>query len=203
MKRVFILRSKIMPIPFVPYQKEYQEQIKILATLLGGHLGPLKDAGLGTSSLFPGLTGTFHQREVKIGVVEETTRNGANPLSTDKYLSVIMHCASSLEMDIRPKDRFWKLIRLLWWKHVKTGNKTLDRARTITTPERHRSLRLLSHRKVQNLLIQFGPFHTLQMANHRLGLRYLITSHNVLIARNLAERLRQLDRLARIIENLA
>jgi hypothetical protein len=201
--RESILRPKIMPIPFVPYQKEYQEQIKILATLLGGQLGPLKDAGLEASPLFPGLMGTFHQREVRIGVVEETTGNGPNPLSTDKYLSIIMHCASSLEMVIRPTGRVWKLTRLLWWRHVKTGNKTLDRDRVITTPERHRSLRLLSHRKVQNLLIQFGSFRTLQMANRRLGLQYLITSHNILIARNLAERLRQLERLARLTENLA
>ncbi len=192
-----------MPISFVPYQKEYQEQIKILNTLLGGQLGSFEDAAMKTSHLFPGLKGTFHQREVEIGVVERDTQVGAGPLSTDKYLTIIMHCGSSMELDIRLQGRFWKLTRWLWWRTIKTGNDILDGNYAITTPERHRSQRLLSLKKVQNLLIQFGPFHALQMANRCLILHYLITSHKLLIARNLVERLRQLDRLARLTENLA
>lgn len=191
-----------MPIPFVPYQKEYKEQIKILAALLRGKLESKKGTTLQPPSLFPWLTGAYHDREVQIGIVEQVTREGTDPLSTDKYLLVAINCTCNLEMKIGPKERSWKLARLLWWRHISTGNKALDSNHSITTSERARSRRLLSHKKAQNLLLQLSPFQTLQLTDRRLSLRYLITSHEVFIARNLAERLRQLDRLARLAENL-
>jgi len=191
-----------MPIPFVPYQKEYQEQIKILAALLQGELHPLEDVALQAPSPFPRLTGTFRQRGVEIRVIQEVTRAGSGPLSTDKYLLVSTRCSCTLAMKIGPKSWLRKLGRLIWWRHISTGNKSLDSSYDITSPERLRSQRFLSHKKIQNLLLQLGPFHTLQLAERRLCLRYLITSHQVFMARILAGHLQRLDRLARLCENL-
>jgi hypothetical protein len=192
-----------MPIPFVPYQREYEEQIRILAALLQGRLGPLKGGDSMIPSPYPALVGTFRQREVKIGVIEEASRAGSDPLSTDKYLLLMMQCSSTLEMKVEPKGRLWKLDSLFWWRHISTGNKTLDSNYTITTPERLRSRRLLSHKKTRNLILQLNRFHTLQLANRHLRLRYLITSQQVFQARALGVVLHRMDRLARLTENLA
>jgi len=192
-----------MPIPFVPYQKEYQEQIRILAALLQGQLGSPKSADFMIPSLYPPLAGIFRQREVEIGIIEKATRAGSDPLSTDKYLLISMPCSCTLQMYIGPKGRLWKLQSLMWWRHISIGNKTLDNSYTITTPERLRSRRLLSHKKTQNFLLQLSPFHTLRMDNRRFRLRYLITSQQVFQARALGGVLHRLDRLARLAENLA
>jgi len=192
-----------MPIPFVPYQKEYEEQIRILAALLQGRLGSLKSADFMIPSPYPVLDGIFRQREVKIGIIEQATRAGSDPLSTDKYLHLSMQCSCTLQMHIEPKGQFWRLKSLIWWRHISTGNKTLDSNYTITTPERLRSRRLLSHRKTQNFLVQLSPFHTLRMENRRLRLRYLIISQQIFQARALCGVLHRLDRLARLAENLA
>jgi hypothetical protein len=192
-----------MPIPFVPYQKEYEEQIRILAALLQGRLGPLKGGASMIPSPYPALAGTFRQREVEIGLIEEASRAGSDPLSTDKYLLLNMQCSCTLEMKAGPKGWFWKLDSLIWWRRISTGNKTLDSNYTITTPERLRSRRLLSHKKTQNLLIQLSPFHTLQLVDRHLRIRYLITSQQVFQARTLGVVLHRMDRLARLTENLA
>lgn len=190
-----------MPIPFVPYQKEYQEQIKILASLLQGELKSAEVAIRGAPSFFPRLTGTFRQREVEIRVLQETTGSGSDPLSTDKYLHISMECSSTLKLKIGPKNWLSKLDWLIWWRHIYSGEKTFDSKYAIASPERLRSQRLLSGKRIKNLLLRLGPFHTLQLTQRRLCLRYLITSYEVVVARNVAVVLGQLVRLARMIEN--
>ena len=192
-----------MPIPFIPYQKEYADQIKILAALLEGELHPASGPGSQTSSPYPRLTGTFQRRPVEIEIAQQTTKAGSDPLSTDKYLLIHMRCSCSLEMNIGPKNRLGWLDRLIWWRHICTGNKIIDDMYAITSAERLRSRRLLSHKKIKNLLLQLGPFHSLQLTEQNLYLHCLITSHQILVARNLAATLQQLSRLARLCENLA
>lgn len=191
-----------MPISFMPYQKEYQEQIKILAALLKGAIHRTEGTTPRTSRPFPKLTGTFRQRDVEIKIIQEATGAGSDPLHTEKFLLISMRCASTLEMKMGPKNWLERLGSLIWWRRISTGNKSLDDIYAITSQERTRSTRLLSHKKIHKFLLQLGPFHTLQLAEQRLGLRYLITSHQVFMARNLVERLQQLAQLARLTENL-
>lgn len=192
-----------MPISFIPYQKEYAEQIKILAALLEGELHPARDPGSQTTSPYPRLTGTFQRRPVGVEIAQETTKAGSDPLSTDKYLLIHMRCSCSLEMKIGPKNRLGWLDRLIWWRHICTGNKIIDDTYAITSAERLRSRRLLSHKKIKSLLLQLSSFHSLQLTERNLCLRRPITSHQTFVARNLAATLQQLARLARLCENLA
>jgi hypothetical protein len=192
-----------MPISFVPYQKEYQEQIKILAALLKGAIHRMEGAAPRASRPFPKLTGTYRQRDVEIQIIQQATGVGSDPLHTEKFLLISMRCSSTLEMKIGPKSWLERLHSLIWWRRISTGNKSLNDMYTITSQERTRSTRLFSHKKIHKFLLQLGSFHTLRLAEQRLNLRYLITSHQVFMARNLAERLQQLAQFARLTENLA
>jgi len=200
---VILQHPKTMPISFLPYQKEYQEQIKILASLLKGTIHRTEGTSPRASWPFPKLTGTFRQRDVEIKIIQEATGAGSDPLHTEKFLLICMRCASTLQMKIGPKSWLVRLHSLIWWHRIFTGNKSLDDIYAITSQQRTRSMRLFSHKKIHKFLLQLGPFHTLQLAQQRLDVRYLITSHQVFMARNVAERLQQLAQFARLTENLA
>jgi hypothetical protein len=190
-----------MPISFVPYKKEYAEQIKILTTLLNGELHPGdKDR---RSADFPPLTGTYQRRQVNIEILQEATRAGSDPLNSVKFLLITMHGSCDLQMKVEAKKRSGWLTRLLWWRRIPFGDDNLDAAYVISASERERARRFFAHKKIKNLLVQLGPFYSLHMAGGKLRLRYLITSHQIFTARRVADVLFRMIRLARLCENLA
>ena len=190
-----------MPITFVPYKKEYAEQVKILITLLDGQLR--SGAGDKRSEDFPSLTGTYQRRQVNIEILQETTRYGSDPLNSDKFLLITMNGSCDLQMKVEARKRSGWLTRLMWWRQIPFGDDDLDAAYVISAPERGRARQFFAHKKIKNLLVQLGPFHSLQMAGGTLRLRYLITSHQIFTARHVAEVLFRMIRLARMCENLA
>ena len=137
-----------MPISFVPYQKEYQEQVKILAALMKGAIHRMEGAASSASRPFPKLTGTYRQRDVEIKIIQQATGIGSDPLHTEKFLLISMRCSSTLEMKIGPKSWLERLQSLIWWRRISTGNKSLDDIYAITSQERTRSTRLFSHKKI-------------------------------------------------------
>jgi hypothetical protein len=191
-----------MPISFVPYQKEYAEQIRILAGLLEGKVHSDKGTADQTALHYPRLTGTMQGRQVEIAVIQKATQAGATPLNTIKHLLITMKSNCPLEMKVDSRVRSHWSMRLFWWRRINTGDKTLDDNYTIIAPERRRARDLLAHRRIRNLLIQLAPFHSLQMAGGHIRLHYLITSHQVFTARKLIEVLQRLVKLDRRCENL-
>jgi hypothetical protein len=195
--------TDIMPITFIPYKSEYQEQIKILAALLSGERHPGEAAGPGASSPYPRLTGHYQGQPVEMVILQKSTPNGADPLNSDKFLLIRMRCPCSLGLNIEPKTwRFW-FSQLLWWRRILTGKDALDANYAITSSDRKRAQRLLSHKKVKNLLDQLSPFQSLAVAEGQISLSYAVTSHQVFMARKVVDILRRMLRFGRLCENLA
>jgi hypothetical protein len=195
--------SRAMPIPFVPYQKEYREQIKILVALLNGELQSGEGSRPGAPSPYPHIMGHYQGQPVEIYILQHATREGADPLNSEKYLHIRLQCSCSLTLTITPLSWRSKLARLFWWRQLVTGREDLDSRYAIASPERGRTRRLLSHKKVKNLLYQMSPFHTLTLTDGHLLLSYAVTSHHILTARRVAEVLRRMLRFGRLCQNLA
>lgn len=214
---------KTMPIPFIPYQKEYQEQMRILAALLRGNLHFDKSPQDQSSLPYPWLAGHFQQLPVEIRLAQQPTRNGSNPLSSTKYLHITIATTCPLEMSIGPRRKLWWLHRLLWWRHISIAAKEVGTSQAVVSPEQDRirqflallrqhyqiasprpdrARRLLAHRKVKSILLQLSPFHSLQLAQGQIHLSCLITSHEVFSAHRVAEILGRLLRLSRLCQNL-
>lgn len=192
-----------MPISFIPYKKEYQEQIKILAALLSGERHPGEGAAPGASSPYPRLKGHYQGQPVEVIILQKSTPNGSDPLNSAKYLLIRMRCPCSLTLKIEPKTWRSQLSRLLWWRRILTEKDALDAHYAITSSERKRARRLLSHKKVRNLLDQLSPFQSLTVAQGHVSLTYPVTSQQVFMARKVAEILRRILRFGRLCENLA
>jgi len=192
-----------MPIPFIPYKKEYAEQMRILVALLGGKLASTPASKGQPPSPYPRLTGLYQNIPVKIQIVQEPTRQGADPLSTEKYLDILFESPCAVEISIKPKSRLSWLQRLLWWKRIFTGADDLDREYAITSSQTSRARPMLKHKKVKSQLLQLMPFADLWVRQDHIQLRFPITSHNVFLARHLAEVLRRLLRLSRLCQNLS
>jgi|GEM_PF-1609758 len=192
-----------MPIPFIPYKKEYAEQMRILVALLGGKLAS-EPVGKGKSpSPYPRLTGLYQNTSVQIQVIQEPTRQGDDPLSTTKYLDILFKSPCALDAFVQPTERLGWFHRLLWWKKISTGEEDLDREYAITSSEVRRARPVMNHKKVKSQLLQLMPFAGLWIHRDHIRLRYLITSHQVFTARHLAEVLRRLLRLSRLCQNLS
>jgi hypothetical protein len=191
-----------MPIPFVPYKKEYAEQMRILVALLGGKLSAEHVREERPPSPYPRLTGLFQNKPVQVRVIQRPTRNGADPLNTDKYLDILFESPCSLRLSVETKGHLWWIKRLLWWKTITTGEQDLDRDYTFSSPNVRRARRLLAHKKVKSQLFQLIPFEFLSISEDHLQLRHRITSHRVFSARHLAEVLRRMLRLSRLCQNL-
>ncbi len=192
-----------MPIPFVPYKKEYAEQMRILVALLGGKLTAEAARPGQPPSPYPRLTGLFQNLPVQIRVIQQATREGADPLSTDKYLDILLESPCSLPLSVEPKGRFWRIRKLLWWKTITTGEEHLDRDYAFSSPKVRRARKVLNHKKVKSQLLQLCPFNRLSISPNHLQLRYPITSHQAFLAHHLAEVLRRMLRLSRLFQNLS
>ena len=191
-----------MPIPFVPYKKEYAEQMRILVALLGGKLTPEAARPGRPPSPYPRLTGLFQNLPVQIRVIQRATRDGADPLSTDKYLDILFESPCSLQMRAQPKGRYWWIRKLLWWKTITTGDKHLDRDYAFSSPKAGRVRKVLRHKKVKSQIVQLAPFDRLSISPDHLQLRYRITSQQAFMAHHLAEVFRRMLRLSRLFQNL-
>jgi len=192
-----------MTIPFVPYKKEYAEQMRILVALLSGKLTSKSAQKGGPPSPYPRLTGLYQKMPVQIRIVQESAGRGDDPLSTEKYLEVLFESPCSLEVSVQPKGRLGWLQRLLWWKKISTGEEDLDREYAITSSEARRVRPVMDHKKVKSQLLQLSPFDRLSIFPDHIQLRYHITSHQIFAARHLAEVLRRLLRLSRLCQNLS
>jgi hypothetical protein len=192
-----------MPISFIPYKKEYQEQMRILVALLGGKLHPENGLPGRPASPYPRLTGLFQNLPVEIRIVEEPTRDGADPLNTTKYLDISLQSPCALSLDVESKGRWWRLQKLLWWRHIVSAEKTLDQNYVFSSVEPRRARRLLARKKIRNQLVQVLPFHSLQLSEKHLRFRRTVDSHQVFMARQVADILRRLLRLSRLCQNLA
>jgi hypothetical protein len=192
-----------MTIPFVPYKKEYAEQMRILVALLGGKLTSRHSERDQPPSPYPRLTGLYQKLPVQIRVIEETTRQGDDPLSTEKYLDILFESPCSLEVSIQPGERLGWLQRLLWWKKISTGEEDLDGTYAITSSEARRARPVMAHKKVKSQILHLAPFSGLWIHPDHIQLQYRITSHQVFTARHLAEVLRRLLRLSRLCQNLS
>jgi hypothetical protein len=192
-----------MTIPFVPYKKEYAEQMRILVALLGGKLASRSSRKGGPPPPYPRLTGLYQKMPVKIEVSQEPTRQGNDPLSTEKYLEITFQAPCSLEFSIQPRRRMGWLQKLLWWKKISTGVDDLDREYAVTSSEVRRVRPVLSHKKVKSQLLHLTPFAGMWIHPDHILLRYHIASHEIFSARHLAEVLRRLLRLSRLCQNLS
>jgi hypothetical protein len=192
-----------MPIPFIPYKKEYREQIRILVALLGGELQSGEGSKPGTPSPYPRVMGHYQGQPVEICIHQKAAPDGADPLNSAKYLHIRLQCSCSLMMTIRPHSRRSRLARIFWWRRLVTGREDLDSNYAIASPERVRARRLLSHKKVNNLLYQLSPFHSLILDDGHLLVSYAVTSHHTFMARRVAEVLRRMLRFGRLCQNLA
>ena len=191
-----------MPIAFIPYKKEYAEQMRILVALLGGKLTS-EPAGKGKPpSPYPRLTGLYQNIPVQIQVIQEPSRYGDDLLSTDKYLDILFESPCSLRVSIDPKGRWQWLRKLFRWKTITTGQEDIDGDYTITSSDIRRARSLLDHKKVKSQLVQLLPFAGLWIFQDHIQLRYRITSHQIFLARHLTEVLRRLLRLSRLCQNL-
>lgn len=191
-----------MTIPFVPYKKEYVEQMRILVALLGGKLISRSAHQEGPRPPYPRLTGLYQNMPVQIQVIQEATRQGDDPLSTEKYLEILFESPSALEISVEPREDVGWFRRLLWWKKVSTGEKDLDSTYAITSSEARRARPVMNHKKVKSQLLQLRPFDRLAISPDHIRLRYHIASHQIFMARHLAEVLRRLLRLSRLCQNL-
>jgi hypothetical protein len=140
---------------------------------------------------------------VRIRVIQQPTRDGADPLDTDKYLDIILESPCSLELLLKPKEKLGWLQKLLWWKYMPTGIRGLDHDYAVSSSNRHRAHHLLAHKKVKSQLLQLIPCEFLSISRDDVHLRYLITSHHIFLARHLAEVLRRMLRLSRLCQNLS
>jgi hypothetical protein len=202
-RRITLKRSRTMPISFIPYQKEYREQIRILVALLDGELQSGEGSRPGSPSPYPRIMGHYQGQPAEIYILQKATPDGTDPLNSAKYLHIRLQCSCSLTLTISPKSWRSRLARLFWWRRLVTGREDLDASHTIASPERGRARRLLSHKKVNNLLYQLSPFHALSLADGHLLVSYAVTSHHVLMARRVAEVLRRMLRFGRLCQNLA
>jgi hypothetical protein len=192
-----------MPISFIPYKKEYAEQMRILVTLLGGRLSVKPDGRGQTQSPYPRLTGLYQNTPVQISLAQEPADRSDDPLSTEKYLDILFESPCPVEISVQPHGRQGWFRRFLWWKRISTGDEDLDREYAITSSETGRARQVVNHKKVKSQLLQLTPFAGLWVRRDHIQLRYLIASHQVFSARLLAEVLRRLLRLSRLCQNLS